>query len=35
MAGTSLFIMALGINDASDNESDTAYYDEFVKELIG
>ncbi len=33
MAGTSLFIMALGINDASDNESDTAYYDEFVKRI--
>ncbi|MGC8384612.1 SGNH/GDSL hydrolase family protein [Pseudomonas aeruginosa] len=33
MAGTSLFIMALGINDASDNESDTVYYDEFVKRI--
>ena len=33
MAGTSLFIMALGINDASDNESDTAYYEEFVKRI--
>lgn len=33
MAGTSLFIMALGVNDASDNESDTAYYEEFVKRI--
>ncbi|OPD96798.1 hypothetical protein AO998_34230 [Pseudomonas aeruginosa] len=33
MPPPSLFIMALGINDASDNESDTAYYEEFVKRI--
>lgn len=33
MQGTSLFIMALGINDLSQNESDPSYFSEFVTRI--